>query len=1145
MFRPFRLPLGPLPGTFCARPLGSPPDPGNRSFCLVRCCGALSLVFVAVVLAVRTAAAADTINVKLNAPLPSGSGISAFAVTPDGTRVLFRTKSVQGRPADLFSVPIDGGQVHNLTDIAELTGDVLSFQISAESRRAVFTANTGSITAPHYELFSVPVGVGKPVKLNDSIAGLGISVFAISPDGSRVVYVADRNTRDMPELYSVPIDGSAAPSQLNGDLVSGGAVTEFRISPDSTRVIYRADQNLDEVFELFSVPIDGSSAAFRISGPMVAGGDVTTFAISPDGARVVYIADQDVGNRFELYSVPSNGGIVTKLNQPLPTFASGVRDFTISPDSHSVLYRADQNTAFLLDLFQAPITGGPVRQINLRVFTSTKDVSQFFFSPDGRYIIYTGYVSDNRPLELNSVSLADGSPRIYSDPFSAAPRDVLTAAASSDSIWLVYTFAQNPGYPFELYSVTMNGSSGITPLNGPLFSGGHVRDFRITPDGARVIYLADQDTAGIFELYSVPIAGGTVTKLNQPVSHSLASSFGISPDGKHVVYTADQDTAGLSELYTTFDAPAVAFTQESYVVTEDGSIAAPLAVERHGIVDAPGSVRVALTSGTATGGAILGPGVDFVDNAVTANFAAGAVTATVGVDINNDGVAEAPENFSMQLFDAQNLTITAPVSVEVVIKDSSQAPLLEDTRRTLAENSPNGTKLLPSLSPAALQARPAGSQQLTFTILSGNVLNAFRFEGDTLVVNNSAALDFETRPVFALTVQAEDSRGSFDVATVEVDLTNQNDPPSITGGSFAVAEYSRAGTLVGTLAAHDEDAAGSLWARLVYSLDSSVFAIDNFGRITVNDPKALDFETTNFYALTAKVTDGGGLSAFATAKIKVINVVEPDPNAITLSSFIPSAAIAGGGNPLGAFWLRVSGVNFPTNAVVQWNGNARRTVFINSTVVYGLISSTDIAKAGKAAVTVTDLFHKRTSNKVYFPILLGKVGISALAVATPAGGQRSLVGETTVFTLTWTHTDNAPWRSMGVMDLRLRDEQKTALWIRYTEAFSVTTGDLSTLTLLNADGTPAGSGRFGSQMVLEDETVKVDLSQARFIGSGDKGSTVSVVIPVVFKAAAVHERPYNVELFATDDSGGEQGPDLAGSWEVLSALDLYLPAVRN
>ncbi len=68
----------------------------------------------------------------------------------------------------------------------------------------------------------------------------------------------------------------------------------------------------------------------------------------------------------------------------------------------------------------------------------------------------------------------------------------------------------------------------------------------------------------------------------------------------------------------------------------------------------------------------------------------------------------------------------------------------------------------------------------------------------------------------------------------------------------------------------------------------------------------------------------------------------------TVTSISPSSKTAAGV----AFTLTVNGTNFLNTSVVQWNGSARSTTFVNSTKVTAAISASDIAIAGLVPVTV-------------------------------------------------------------------------------------------------------------------------------------------------------------------------------------------------
>ena len=77
-------------------------------------------------------------------------------------------------------------------------------------------------------------------------------------------------------------------------------------------------------------------------------------------------------------------------------------------------------------------------------------------------------------------------------------------------------------------------------------------------------------------------------------------------------------------------------------------------------------------------------------------------------------------------------------------------------------------------------------------------------------VNDASQLDFETTPVFNLTVTVTDSGGLTDDAAVTVSLTDVNEAPAATDATFVLAENSADGTVVGTVSASDVDAGDTL-----------------------------------------------------------------------------------------------------------------------------------------------------------------------------------------------------------------------------------------------------------------------------------------------------------------------------------------------
>ncbi len=90
---------------------------------------------------------------------------------------------------------------------------------------------------------------------------------------------------------------------------------------------------------------------------------------------------------------------------------------------------------------------------------------------------------------------------------------------------------------------------------------------------------------------------------------------------------------------------------------------------------------------------------------------------------------------------------------------------------------------------------------------------------------------------------------------------------------------------------------------------------------------------------------GGGTSAALLFTISTIIVNNPMPVTTAIN---PNTAIAGSG----AFTLTVTGSNFVTGSVVNWNGVPLATTFINPTQLTAVVAASNINAAGTVPVTV-------------------------------------------------------------------------------------------------------------------------------------------------------------------------------------------------
>ena len=117
----------------------------------------------------------------------------------------------------------------------------------------------------------------------------------------------------------------------------------------------------------------------------------------------------------------------------------------------------------------------------------------------------------------------------------------------------------------------------------------------------------------------------------------------------------------------------------------------------------------------------------------------------------------------------------------------------------------------------------------------------------------------------------------------------------------------------------------------------------------------------------------------------------PAANAIVEHAFARSA-VAGGA----AFTLTVTGINFVSGSVVQWNGAARTTAFVSATQLTAQVPASDIAAPGTASVTVQN--QSVVSNALPFDITQAPAPPPSLSTLSPT----SAVAGGAAFTLTVT-----------------------------------------------------------------------------------------------------------------------------------------------
>ena len=235
------------------------------------------------------------------------------------------------------------------------------------------------------------------------------------------------------------------------------------------------------------------------------------------------------------------------------------------------------------------------------------------------------------------------------------------------------------------------------------------------------------------------------------------------------------------------------------------------------------------------------------------------------------------------LSDTINVTIKVtnvdedPEIRRVIVLDTNVAPVFPDTEdgaRSVAENTAAGEDIG---NPVA--ATDANEDALTYA-LSGIDTASFGIDPNTGQLLTKAALDYETKSTYSVTVTATDPGGESATKDVTITVTDVDEsgpnvapafPPSETGAR-SVAENTAAGEDIGNPVAAT-DANGDALTYALGGADAASFAIDSdTGQLMTL--AALDFETKATYSLTVTASDSGGLSDSIDVTITVTDVNE-------------------------------------------------------------------------------------------------------------------------------------------------------------------------------------------------------------------------------------------------------------------------------
>ena len=257
-------------------------------------------------------------------------------------------------------------------------------------------------------------------------------------------------------------------------------------------------------------------------------------------------------------------------------------------------------------------------------------------------------------------------------------------------------------------------------------------------------------------------------------------------------------------------------------------------------------------------------------------------TDAITVTINVTDVDETPTNNVPKSNDLEE----TPTNNEPVSDKVNSGPVFDEgssTTRAVSENTGSGVDI-----GAAVSATDPDDDTLTYS-LRGTDATAFSINSTNGQIRTSAALDYETKSSYTVSVSASDGTLTDTISVTininDIDETVPNRAPVFTEGNTAtrsIAENTTVGTNIGA-AITATDADGNTLTYTLGGTDAAAFSIDSTsGQLRTS--AALDYETKTSYTVTITVSDGNDGTDAITVTINVTDVDETPTNNVPKSN---------------------------------------------------------------------------------------------------------------------------------------------------------------------------------------------------------------------------------------------------------------------
>ena len=439
-------------------------------------------------------------------------------------------------------------------------------------------------------------------------------------------------------------------------------------------------------------------------------------------------------------------------------------------------------------------------------------------------------------------------------------------------------------------------------------------------------------------------------------------------------------------------------------------------------------------------------------------------------------------------------TITVTINITNVDEAlANNAPVFteeDSTTRSIAENTGSGVDI-----GSAVSATDDDNDTLSYS-LGGADASSFSIDSSSGQLRTSAALDFETKDTYSVTISVSDSNGgsasiNVTISVTNVDETPTNNDPVFTEDSSAtrsVTENTGSGVDIGSAVSATDADNDTLTYRLE-GADASSFSIDSSsGQLQTS--ATLDYESKPSYSVIVTVSDENGGSDSITVTISVTNVNESPEFTDGTSTARSIAENAPAGTNIG-------------NAVAATDDDG-------DTLTYTLGGDPDAASFDIEAET------GQLKTKASLDFETDSSYTVTVAVSDSKGGTDSITVTITVTDLDETPSNNPPVFTAGDDPITRSIAENLPAGTGVGNAVAATDADENTLAyLLSGDDASAFSidseGQLKTSAPLNHE-VKSSYTVTITVSDGSLTDTINVTISVT----DVNDAPvFNKELPTT------------------------------